>query len=62
MGCGPSIMTMRVIPPGVGTGDVDERLRLQRQAGCRPYKAISAAAVGMQPIARPLLEIRCGTS
>ena len=36
---------------------LDVRLNLQKKAGCRPYKAISAAAVGMQPIARPLLEI-----
>lgn len=39
---------------------LDVRLNLQRKAGCRPYKAISAAAVGMQPIARPLLEIPFG--
>ena len=43
--------------PGVASGDLDVRLNLQKKAGCRPYKAISAAAVGMQPIARPLLEI-----
>ncbi len=40
---------------------LDVRLNLQKKAGCRPYKAISAAAVGMQPIARPLLEISMAT-
>lgn len=47
----------RAIAPGVASGESDVRLSLQKQAGCRPYKATSAAAVGMQPIARPLLEI-----
>jgi hypothetical protein len=55
-GCGV-VVSACAIAPGVASGDLDVRLNLQKKAGCRPYKAISAAAVGMQPIARPLLEI-----
>lgn len=51
------VVSARARAPGVASGDLDVRLNLQKKAGCRPYKAISAAAVGMQPIARPLLEI-----
>lgn len=49
-------------PPGVATGESDVRLSLHRKAGCRPNQAISAAAVGMQPIARPLMETLCVNS
>lgn len=47
-------------PSGVATGELDVRLSLHRKAGCRPNQATSAAAVGMQPIARPLMEILGG--
>ena len=48
---------LRAMRPELHPVIPDVRLNLQKKAGCRPNQANSAAAVGMQPIARPLLEI-----